>query len=68
MRGPHVRFCERRGGVILRAYSTAALEAGAIAQHHQVAERRPKRGRSVPVSLRSVTNKTWDMQPDHMFG
>ena len=22
MRGPHVRFCERRGGVILRAYST----------------------------------------------
>src|SRR5277367_6668586 len=23
MRGPHVRFCERRGGVILRAYSTS---------------------------------------------
>src|SRR5271169_4164106 len=22
MRGPHVRFCERREGVILRAYST----------------------------------------------
>ena len=22
MRGPHVRFCERRGGVIFRAYST----------------------------------------------
>jgi hypothetical protein len=22
MRGPQVRFCERRGGVILRAYST----------------------------------------------
>ena len=24
MRDPHVRFCERRGGVISRAYSTAA--------------------------------------------
>jgi hypothetical protein len=23
MRDPHVRFCERRGGVIPRAYSTA---------------------------------------------
>jgi hypothetical protein len=23
MRGPHVRFCERREGVILRAYSTS---------------------------------------------
>ena len=23
MRDPHVRFCERHGGVILRAYSTA---------------------------------------------
>jgi hypothetical protein len=26
MRGPQVRFCERRGGVILRAYSTRRLE------------------------------------------
>src|SRR5271154_2783420 len=25
MRGPHVRFCERRGGVILHAYSTPAF-------------------------------------------
>lgn len=24
MRGPHVRFCERHGGAILRAYSTEA--------------------------------------------
>jgi transposase-like protein len=29
MRGPHVRFCERRGGATRRAYSTAAAEAGA---------------------------------------
>jgi hypothetical protein len=28
MRGPHVRFRERRGGVILRAYSTAAEDGG----------------------------------------
>src|SRR5271168_3832514 len=27
MRGPHVRFCERRGGVILRAYSTLRIPA-----------------------------------------
>ena len=25
MRDPHVRFCERRGGVISRAYSTIAV-------------------------------------------
>jgi len=25
MRGPHVRFCERRGGAILRAYSTEGI-------------------------------------------
>ena len=29
MRDPHVRFCERRGGTILRAYSTTAPGAGA---------------------------------------
>src|SRR6516162_1874720 len=29
MRGPQVRFCERRGGATRRAYSTAAAEAGA---------------------------------------
>ena len=27
MRDPHVRFCERRGGVILRAYSTPTVVA-----------------------------------------
>lgn len=27
MRDPHVRFCERRGGVILRAYSTPTIVA-----------------------------------------
>jgi hypothetical protein len=31
MRGPHVRFCERREGAILRAYSTvAAVERGGL--------------------------------------
>ena len=29
MRGPQVRFCERRGGATRRAYSTAAAEVGA---------------------------------------
>jgi hypothetical protein len=28
MRGPHVRFRERRGGVILRAYSTNLRQRG----------------------------------------
>src|SRR3984957_5114881 len=32
MRGPHVRFCERRGGAILRAYSTVTPPARAIFQ------------------------------------
>src|SRR5271169_5024036 len=32
MRGPHVRFCERREGVILRAYSTDIPAAAASAQ------------------------------------
>ena len=31
MRGPQVRFCERRGGATRRAYSTATAEAGAAA-------------------------------------
>jgi transposase len=30
MRGPQVRFCERRGGATRRAYSTAAAETGAV--------------------------------------
>ena len=29
MRGPQVRFCERRGGATRRAYSTVAAKAGA---------------------------------------
>jgi hypothetical protein len=29
MRDPHVRFCERRGGVIPRAYSTPQAECRA---------------------------------------
>jgi transposase-like protein len=29
MRGPHVRFCERREGAILRAYSTVAAPSAA---------------------------------------
>ena len=29
MRGPHVRFCERREGVILRAYSTVSAPPAA---------------------------------------
>src|SRR5450432_192117 len=29
MRGPHVRFCERRGGAILRAYSTVSAPLAA---------------------------------------
>ena len=28
MRDPHVRFCERRGGGILRSYSTAKPDRG----------------------------------------
>ena len=31
MRGPQVRFCERRGGATCRAYSTDAPESSAIA-------------------------------------
>ena len=31
MRGPQVRFCERRGGVTCRAYSTDAPESSATA-------------------------------------
>jgi transposase len=31
MRGPQVRFCERRGGATRRAYSTAPAKAGADA-------------------------------------
>src|SRR6266700_4696592 len=28
--GPHVRFCEKHGGVILRAYSTSSSPGGAL--------------------------------------
>jgi transposase len=38
MRGPQVRFCERRGGATRRAYSTAAAEAGAAASSHPDSE------------------------------
>jgi hypothetical protein len=37
MRDPHVRFCERHGGVIPRAYSTvkdAGLEVGNQQTNH----------------------------------
>ena len=33
MRGPHVRFRERRGGVIPRAYSTPAFTGGQPFRH-----------------------------------
>ena len=33
MRGPHVRFCERRGGAILRAYSTQPRRFGSVCFH-----------------------------------
>jgi hypothetical protein len=32
MRGPQVRFCERRGGATCRAYSTVSPEAGAAGE------------------------------------
>jgi hypothetical protein len=38
MRDPHVRFCERHGGVISRAYSTVAdagLEVGHKPRNYQ---------------------------------
>jgi transposase len=38
MRGPQVRFCERRGGATRRAYSTAPAEAGAAASSHPDSE------------------------------
>src|SRR5271163_2458954 len=41
MRGPHVRFCERRGGVILRAYSTCAWHG------HWIGGESPSRGEAV---------------------
>jgi hypothetical protein len=36
---PQVRFCERRGGAIHRAYSTKAQEAAVAADHAQIAAR-----------------------------
>src|ERR1017187_5148758 len=39
MRGPHVRFCERRGGAILRAYSTVSAPPAASPE----LEDRPRR-------------------------
>ena len=42
MRGPHVRFCERREGAILRAYSTPSLVSAPTAASPELGER-PRR-------------------------
>src|SRR5215469_10672121 len=38
MRGPQVRFCERRGGATRRAYSTAAAEVALLRHRRRVPE------------------------------
>ena len=42
MREPHVRFCERRGGVILRAYSTLTAVAAPASVSPEFSDR-PRR-------------------------
>lgn len=41
MRGPQVRFCERRGGVTCRAYSTRSAGAGKTVEREPPAPPRP---------------------------
>jgi transposase len=41
MRGPQVRFCERRGGVTCRAYSTRSTVAGKTVAPHPATPPRP---------------------------
>ena len=51
MRGPHVRFCERREGVILRAYSTRTRSgrnvSGCAWHGHWIGGESPSRGEVV---------------------
>ena len=41
MRGPQVRFCERRGGATCRAYSTRSAAAGKTVTPHPAPRSRP---------------------------
>ena len=43
MRDPHVRFCERRGGVIPRAYSTPEIVAAPARASPEFSARPPRR-------------------------
>ena len=43
MRDPHVRFCERGGGVIPRAYSTPTVVAAPTAADPEISDRPHRR-------------------------
>ena len=52
MRDPHVRFCERRGGVIPRAYSTGASKTPGL----RLASGQNIMGMAVPSQRRTQTS------------
>ncbi len=57
MRGPQVRFCERRGGATCRAYSTRSAAAGKTVAPLTPATRRPNPEVVVDARRRSFTGE-----------
>ena len=55
MRGPQVRFCERRGGATCRAYSTRSAAAGRTVAPQPPAPARPDPEVVVDAKRRSFT-------------
>ena len=55
MRDPHARFCERRGGVILRAYSTPTVVAAPASESPELSDRPRRRTFNAQTKLRILT-------------
>jgi transposase len=56
MRDPHVRFCERRGGVILRAYSTPTVVAAPASASPELSDRPRRRTFTAKDKLRILAD------------
>ena len=56
MRGPHVRFCERRGGVIPRAYSTPTIVAAPASASPELSDRPCRRTFTAKDKLRILAD------------
>ena len=56
MRDPHVRFCERRGGVILRAYSTPTIVAAPASASPELSDRPRRRTFTAKDKLRILAD------------